>query len=42
VPMPGLRLRRHWCVATVAGRTLSVAEQTFTSLCQAASKRLNG
>jgi LysR family transcriptional regulator, low CO2-responsive transcriptional regulator len=41
VPMTGLRLRRHWCVATAAGRTLSVAEQTFTSLCQAASKRLN-
>ncbi len=40
IPMPGTRLSRHWCIGVAAGKTLSVAEQTFTGLCRAASKRL--
>jgi LysR family transcriptional regulator, low CO2-responsive transcriptional regulator len=40
VPMPGSKLFRNWCIGTAATKSLSVAEQTFTSLCQAASKRL--
>jgi DNA-binding transcriptional LysR family regulator len=39
-PMPGTKLVRHWCIGASAGRDLSVAEETFTSLCRAASKRL--
>lgn len=39
-PMPGSKLIRNWCIGAPAGKTLSVAEQTFTSLCKAASKRL--
>ncbi len=34
LPMPAGKLRRKWCVATLAGRKLSVAEQTFLGLCQ--------
>jgi DNA-binding transcriptional LysR family regulator len=34
LPMPVGKLRRKWCVASLAGRTLSVAEQTFLGLCQ--------
>lgn len=34
LPMPAGRLRRKWSVATLAGRKLSVAEQTFLGLCQ--------
>jgi DNA-binding transcriptional LysR family regulator len=34
LPMPVGKLRRKWCVATVAGRRMSVAEQTFLGLCQ--------
>ena len=34
LPVPGGRLRRQWCVASLAGRKLSVAEQTFIGLCQ--------
>lgn len=40
LPLPGTRIARQWCIGAVSGRTLSVAEQTFTSLCKAASKRL--
>jgi LysR family transcriptional regulator, low CO2-responsive transcriptional regulator len=39
--MPGAKLTRTWCVGAPSGKTLSVAEQTFTSLCKAASKRLS-
>ena len=34
VPMPVGKLRRKWCVTTLAGRRLTVAEQTFLGLCQ--------
>jgi DNA-binding transcriptional LysR family regulator len=34
LPMPAGKLRRKWCVATLAGRRLCVAEQTFLGLCQ--------
>ena len=34
LPMPAGKLRRKWCVATLAGKKLSVAEQTFLGLCQ--------
>jgi LysR family transcriptional regulator, low CO2-responsive transcriptional regulator len=34
LPVPVGKLRRKWCVATLAGRRLSVAEQTFLGLCQ--------
>lgn len=36
LPLPGARIRRAWCVAHSAGRTLSLAEQTFIGLCQSA------
>ena len=35
LPLPAGRLRRTWCIASMTGRNLSVAEQTFISLCQA-------
>ena len=35
LPLPAGRLRRTWCIASPAGRKLSVAEQTFIGLCQA-------
>ena len=34
LPLPGGKLKRNWCVATLRGRTMSVAEQTFIGLCQ--------
>lgn len=40
VPLAGLRVRRQWCVGSVTGRTLSLAEQTFINLCQAVSKKI--
>lgn len=40
LPLPGGRLRRNWCVATLRGRTLSVAEQTFIGLCQSVAAGL--
>ncbi len=40
LPMPGTKLTRQWCVGISAGRSPSVAEQTFINLCKAASKRL--
>ena len=33
---PATPLRRTWCIAHAAGRTLSLAEQTFIGLCQSA------
>jgi LysR family transcriptional regulator, low CO2-responsive transcriptional regulator len=40
LPMPVGKLRRTWCVATLAGRQLSVAEQTFLGLCQGVAGQL--
>jgi LysR family transcriptional regulator, low CO2-responsive transcriptional regulator len=40
LPMPGIKLRRSWCIASLATRDLSVAEQTFISLCQAAGAQI--
>jgi len=40
LPLPGPKLKRHWCVAAMAGRSLSIAEQTFIGLCQAVAERL--
>src|SRR5688572_12526445 len=37
LPTPGAKLRRRWCVAAATGRPLSLAEQTFIGLCQAAT-----
>ena len=34
--MPAASLRRSWTIAHAAGRTLSLAEQTFVGLCQSA------
>ena len=36
LPLPGASLRRTWSIAHAAGRTLSLAEQTFIGLCQSA------
>ena len=40
LPVPVGKLRRTWCVATLAGRKLSVAEQTFLGLCQGVAGQL--
>jgi DNA-binding transcriptional LysR family regulator len=40
LPFPGGRLQRTWCIASSAGRELSLAEQTFVGLCQAVATRL--
>jgi DNA-binding transcriptional LysR family regulator len=40
LPPPLGRLRRNWCIATPAGRRLSVAEQTFVGLCQNVAAQL--
>ena len=40
LPVPGGRMRRNWCIASVAGRKLSVAEQTFVGLCQGVARQL--
>ena len=39
LPVPGSRLHRSWCIATAAGRELSMAEQTFIGLCQSVYAR---
>jgi DNA-binding transcriptional LysR family regulator len=39
---PGAKLRRTWCIASPAGRKLSIAEQTFVGLCRDAAKGLAG
>jgi LysR family transcriptional regulator, low CO2-responsive transcriptional regulator len=36
LPIPGATLKRNWFIAHSAGRTLSLAEQTFIGLCQSA------
>jgi LysR family transcriptional regulator, low CO2-responsive transcriptional regulator len=40
LPLPGVQLRRHWAVASLAGRPLSIAEETFISLCQAVARKV--
>jgi DNA-binding transcriptional LysR family regulator len=40
LPLPAGRLKRHWSIAGLRGRALSVAEQTFIGLCQAVSQGL--
>jgi DNA-binding transcriptional LysR family regulator len=40
LPLPGGRVRRQWCVAALAGRPLSLAEQAFVGLCRSAAKYL--
>jgi DNA-binding transcriptional LysR family regulator len=40
LPLPGRKLRRQWSVAAPAGKTLSLAEQTFIGLCRSASSQL--
>jgi DNA-binding transcriptional LysR family regulator len=39
---PGPPLRRSWCIAWSTGRSLSMLEQTFVGLCQAAASHLLG
>lgn len=38
LPAPGASMKRTWCIATLAGRELSLAEQTFIGLCQDVAK----
>jgi DNA-binding transcriptional LysR family regulator len=40
LPVPGARLRRAWCIASLAARELSVAEQTFIGLCRDVARHL--
>jgi DNA-binding transcriptional LysR family regulator len=40
LPFPGGRLQRTWCIASSAGKKLSLAEQTFVGLCQAVAAHL--
>lgn len=40
LPAPGAKLKRSWCVATLAGKKLSVAEQTLVGLCQTVATQL--
>jgi DNA-binding transcriptional LysR family regulator len=40
LPLPGMRLKRHWAIAVPAGKVLSLAEQTFVGLCRSASDLL--
>ena len=40
LPLPGERVRRQWAAATVAGRPLSLPEQTFVGLCRSAAAYL--
>jgi DNA-binding transcriptional LysR family regulator len=42
LPSPGGTVRRTWCVAAVAGRDLSVAEQTFVGLCESVGNQISG
>ena len=35
LPLPGGKLQRKWCIATLRGKELSLAERTFVGLCQA-------
>ncbi len=40
LPLPGAKLKRQWCIASLAGRPLSIAEQTFVGLCQAVTAKI--
>lgn len=40
LPLPGGRLKRTWGVAHLKGRSLSLAEETFAGLCEAATQAL--
>jgi DNA-binding transcriptional LysR family regulator len=40
VPPPVGRLKRKWCVASLANRPLSIAEQTLLGLCQDVAAQL--
>jgi len=40
LPLGGAKLKRHWCISTVNGRKLSLPEQTFINLCQAAAAKI--
>ena len=40
LPLPGIKLKRTWCIAAIMGRELSIAEQTFVGLCQTVAKDL--
>lgn len=42
LPSPGGTIRRTWCVAALAGRELSVAEQTFVGLCESVGQQISG
>jgi DNA-binding transcriptional LysR family regulator len=39
---PNATIRRTWCVAALAGRELSVAEQTFVGLCESVGAQISG
>jgi DNA-binding transcriptional LysR family regulator len=41
LPLPNMRLKRTWCVASQASKDLSVAEQTFIGLCKAVAADLD-
>jgi DNA-binding transcriptional LysR family regulator len=38
--LPGTPIRRNWTLAAIAGRRLSLAEQTFVGLCQSVAAEL--
>ena len=38
LPLPGRSIRRSWCIASPAGRTPSLAEETFAELCKSACR----
>ncbi len=40
LPLPRGKLQRTWCVASISGRDLSVAEQTFIGLCESVGSQL--
>jgi len=40
LPLPGRAVSRSWCIAYVAGRTPTLAEETFTDLCKSACRML--
>jgi len=40
LPLPGKSIRRTWCIASTAGRTASLAEETFVDLCKSACRMI--
>ncbi len=40
LPLCGSKLHRTWCIASLIGRNLSVAEQTFIGLCESVGAQL--